>query len=168
MRARDIDARLRRAFRNIDVNRSGDIDEDELKAFFQLVELGLSDEEVAQALASVDQNRNGVVDEDEFEIVSFVVPIVTRKRATDKYRAAFNLLKSHRNVVGADELRKASRMFGIRSTKCRWLGGRRDHRCRYLFNDDCGYCVREAPSRHCGGSDSTRGVLFRHVRASEK
>ena len=77
---REIDKRLINAFDSLDDDASGEIDEEELAQFFELIELELTEEEISKAMAAVDLDGNGVVDADVSEVLPPVLNPPFRKQ----------------------------------------------------------------------------------------
>ena len=83
----DIDKQLRRAFELFDSDKSGAIDQRELRVLFDFLGLALSDDEVREAMKSLDQDLSGGIQVDEFrDIITYVAPIVATKKAVERYR----------------------------------------------------------------------------------
>jgi Ca2+-binding EF-hand superfamily protein len=112
---REIDKRLTTAFDALDGDASGEIDEDELGMFFELLNLELTEEEVSEAMVAVDLDGNGVVDVDEFRhLISFVAPLVKQRQLVVRQKEIFDMVDvDGSGGIDAYELREASKVLGV-------------------------------------------------------
>jgi Ca2+-binding EF-hand superfamily protein len=117
------DLHLRSAFKLIDEDASGNVDVDEVAAFFEDVEIKVAKEDLALALAAADVEGNGELGLEAFrEFVSIVGQKDHRIRKESSYRQAFENVEEGGGGGGgggsidAERARDAASMLGISVT----------------------------------------------------